>query len=117
MFFEHLADADYAALMRLYIIFFVILLQGFADIVGVAILTVAGDHLSKEACKEHLESKKDSYKSQIEQRLVCHRTECKSVCLLDEFLDYDPDGKNTTSQEHQDTCKTEEVHRLLAESA
>ena len=65
--------------------------------------------------KEQLESKNYSYQGEVEQRLVCNRTICKSVTLLNQFFDYHPNCEETSGKEHQDACESEEMHRLLSE--
>ena len=64
-----------------------------------------------------MESQDYSQKCKVEQRLVRNRTEEKSLCLLNEFFCYDPYCHEASDQEHDNACKTEEMHRLLAECA
>ena len=83
----------------------------------VALTAVARYHFTDKAGKEKLEAEKHGYESQIKERLFCDRAKDKSMCLLDELLDYYPDGGESSGKEHEDACETEEMHRLLAETA
>ena len=92
-------------------------LKLFSDVVMVPFAAVAGDHLADETCQEELETKNDSKKCKVEQRLFCNRSVYQTVALLNEFFSYYPDCKYASGQEHQYACESEEMHRLLAECA
>ena len=53
-----------------------ILSEFFSDVVMITLAAVAGNQFSEESGKEKLEAKKNSYKREVKEWLLCNRTEC-----------------------------------------
>ena len=91
--------------------------DSFFDVVMVPFVAAAGNHFADEAGEEELGSQDDGYKCQVEERLVGNRPVQQVMGLADKFCDDQPEGDDAADQEHQDTCESEEVHRLFPEGA